>query len=72
MHTAVMLVLIWTSAYEGGRIARDTTVTTPALYFSTIAACETAIPFIVAQVKELNNAAQVSASCYNLADDPRG
>lgn len=64
--TAIMLVLIWTSAPNA------TTVTTPALYFESLSTCEATIPAIEAQVKQLNPEANVSAKCYEEANDPRG
>ena len=71
--TAVMLVLIWSGGgMFDGTAARNTTVSTPALYFSSFEACEDAIDAIEAQVKDLNPNAQVSARCYEEAEDPRG
>ena len=72
MGTAVMLVLIWFPATVEWPVDQATAITTPALYFESMAACEDAMPAVREQVIALNPLARVSARCYEEAEDPRG
>ena len=70
MDTAGMLVLIWLPAGYGSTTVQA--ITTPAIYFESLAACEDAMQAVREQVIALNDQARVSTECYEEAADPRG